>query len=83
MIHYNVGSWGVAFVVNTEGSVFPKTLVWAVPSAVLAGILQHFLHGYIDVDGSKELWSDILLCWDFSLFSGATRHTRAFGRELL
>eukprot|EP00929_Paragymnodinium_shiwhaense_P102906 TRINITY_DN6612_c0_g1_i1.p1 TRINITY_DN6612_c0_g1~~TRINITY_DN6612_c0_g1_i1.p1 ORF type:complete len:628 (+),score=119.37 TRINITY_DN6612_c0_g1_i1:123-2006(+) len=43
MIQYKGGTFAVAFAFQWTGSIIPKALVWAVPAAVCAALLQFFL----------------------------------------
>mmetsp|Transcript_70643 Transcript_70643/g.169290 ORF Transcript_70643/g.169290 Transcript_70643/m.169290 type:complete len:539 (-) Transcript_70643:215-1831(-) len=36
MINYSTGTWGLAFMLQLRGSVFPKAVVWALPAAICA-----------------------------------------------
>lgn len=40
MIDYDEGNWAVAFIFQLHGSVVPKALVWAVPAALMSGLLR-------------------------------------------
>eukprot|EP00445_Apocalathium_hangoei_P080223 CAMPEP_0204194662 /NCGR_PEP_ID=MMETSP0361-20130328/62517_1 /ASSEMBLY_ACC=CAM_ASM_000343 /TAXON_ID=268821 /ORGANISM="Scrippsiella Hangoei, Strain SHTV-5" /LENGTH=502 /DNA_ID=CAMNT_0051156073 /DNA_START=32 /DNA_END=1540 /DNA_ORIENTATION=+ len=40
MINYNHGRWGVGFIWQLQGSVFPKALIWAAPAAMLSIIVN-------------------------------------------
>jgi len=42
MLTYEAGDWGVGFIWQVRGSVIPKALCWAIPSAALA-VGVHFL----------------------------------------
>mmetsp|Transcript_129066 Transcript_129066/g.288484 ORF Transcript_129066/g.288484 Transcript_129066/m.288484 type:complete len:478 (+) Transcript_129066:87-1520(+) len=40
MIEYVFGSWGIGFIFQFTGSVFPKAILWAFPSAVIAFVVS-------------------------------------------
>lgn len=40
MIGYDSGRWGVRFIFQCKGSVFPRSVTWATPSAILAAIIS-------------------------------------------
>eukprot|EP00931_Biecheleriopsis_adriatica_P027163 TRINITY_DN16375_c0_g1_i2.p1 TRINITY_DN16375_c0_g1~~TRINITY_DN16375_c0_g1_i2.p1 ORF type:complete len:573 (+),score=80.89 TRINITY_DN16375_c0_g1_i2:65-1720(+) len=44
MIAYDTGEWGVSFIWQLTGSVFPKALRWALPNALLAILCHYFLN---------------------------------------
>mmetsp|Transcript_90870 Transcript_90870/g.261848 ORF Transcript_90870/g.261848 Transcript_90870/m.261848 type:complete len:611 (+) Transcript_90870:73-1905(+) len=44
MRQYEFGKWGVSFACDMRGSVIPKAMCWAVPSALLAGIMHYLIH---------------------------------------
>lgn len=57
MIDYDVGKWGFKFVFRVHGSVFPKALVLAMPSAILAMTFRLMLHEKLMMDGMSDMWS--------------------------
>lgn len=57
MINYTAGTLGVAFIFRRSGSVFPKALLWGIPSAILSGFLYWFCPAAIDFDGIDTLWT--------------------------
>jgi len=40
MIDYDEGNWAIAFIFQLHGSVVPRALVWAVPAALMSGLLR-------------------------------------------
>jgi len=44
MKDYVTGKWGVAFIFSLSGSVVPKALAWAIPSATMATIIHFCIH---------------------------------------
>eukprot|EP00928_Gymnodinium_smaydae_P004135 TRINITY_DN11437_c0_g2_i1.p1 TRINITY_DN11437_c0_g2~~TRINITY_DN11437_c0_g2_i1.p1 ORF type:complete len:524 (+),score=72.37 TRINITY_DN11437_c0_g2_i1:62-1633(+) len=60
MIAYDSGQWGLAFIWQLHGSVFPKGMAWALPCAALAVGLQLWLsendemRGALGVDDSTR-----------------------------
>jgi len=40
MIEYDEGKWAIAFIFQLRGSVIPKALIWAVPAALMSGLLR-------------------------------------------
>jgi len=52
MISYEPGYWGLACMLQGKGSVFPKAMVWAVPTSILAGVL-HWV--FASQTGIKEI----------------------------
>jgi len=70
MIEYDGGSWGFSVVCRVRGSVFQKAFTVALPSAVLAIVLQFLLKGELggeltelgeklrnQMDGMNTIWS--------------------------
>mmetsp|Transcript_68468 Transcript_68468/g.198585 ORF Transcript_68468/g.198585 Transcript_68468/m.198585 type:complete len:521 (+) Transcript_68468:91-1653(+) len=58
MIRYSHGRWGVTYLFQLRGSVFPKALVWAIPGAGLAAGLSFLkdASGYeMEVSSSSAL----------------------------
>jgi len=59
MIDYDPEVWGVAFIFRISGSVFPKGLMWAIPSAALSVLLHMYFreegHEFEDVDEGIRL----------------------------
>jgi len=56
MIPYDTGKWGISFIFKIRGSVFPKTLTWAVPNALVAFMVKYAMVNYWgDYDGDTVL----------------------------
>lgn len=62
MIDYSPGFWGLGYIFQVRGSVFPRAVVLAIPSAVASVILKVYydeLRELLDgVEGMKEVWFD-------------------------
>jgi putative membrane protein len=65
MIEYDFGKWGIGFIWQIEGSVFPQALMIAVPNACLTVALNWLIHssGYmtlsedsVDLKGALVIW---------------------------
>eukprot|EP00933_Yihiella_yeosuensis_P068105 TRINITY_DN7341_c0_g1_i1.p1 TRINITY_DN7341_c0_g1~~TRINITY_DN7341_c0_g1_i1.p1 ORF type:complete len:364 (+),score=61.94 TRINITY_DN7341_c0_g1_i1:97-1188(+) len=64
MINYATGKWGITFVFQLAGSVFPKAVCWALPNACLALFLHHYVSpgaenpmGYdVKMAGVSAMW---------------------------
>lgn len=61
MITYSVDGFGVSFIFQYHGSVFPKALCWAIPNSALAAVLHHYFHEENEdrqaTGGVSILWS--------------------------
>eukprot|EP00929_Paragymnodinium_shiwhaense_P113311 TRINITY_DN8158_c0_g1_i1.p1 TRINITY_DN8158_c0_g1~~TRINITY_DN8158_c0_g1_i1.p1 ORF type:complete len:561 (+),score=79.44 TRINITY_DN8158_c0_g1_i1:106-1788(+) len=83
MIDYEFGDWGVGFVLKYQGSVFPKSCVWALPagcfSCVYRLILDYVIGEPPDVGGSAftALWGGYTFILGFLL---VFRTQIAYGR---
>eukprot|EP00931_Biecheleriopsis_adriatica_P031629 TRINITY_DN18521_c0_g1_i1.p1 TRINITY_DN18521_c0_g1~~TRINITY_DN18521_c0_g1_i1.p1 ORF type:complete len:573 (-),score=62.98 TRINITY_DN18521_c0_g1_i1:8-1660(-) len=53
MIIYNSDKWQLSFLFQVRGSVFPRALVWAVPSTALAVVLHFFIEKDYDISLSQ------------------------------
>lgn len=49
MITYDQGHWGLLYAFKLHGSVFPKSLCWSCPSALLSILLHQYLHSNPDI----------------------------------
>merc|ERR1719506_3124213 len=49
MIEYEVGYWGLGCILQRHGSVFPKSICWALPCAILSAVMHHLLGRNDDV----------------------------------
>jgi len=63
MIPYEFGTWGIGFIFQLRGSVFPKALFWSVPSALLAATVRYHVSRYnlgshpeASMSGAINLW---------------------------
>jgi len=54
---YSTGTWGIAFIFRISGSVFPKSIVWALPDALLA-VAVSLLYRVGD-ESARPLWLDL------------------------
>lgn len=82
MIDYEFGTWGVLFVFKSEGSVFKRSLVFALPSAVLGYVLSKWIvpltgMDNIDTKGLVSLWGSFTFILGFLL---VFRTQIAYGR---
>lgn len=60
MIRYSPGKWHVLFIFAWNGSVFPKGVTWATPSAMIAVLVSLFIE--VDVT-QKNLSSSLNMLW--------------------
>lgn len=58
MIQYTNGAWGLMLIFQISGSVFPKGLAWAVPSALLAGLLHYLARSDIIQSEALSNWQE-------------------------
>eukprot|EP00933_Yihiella_yeosuensis_P062764 TRINITY_DN65755_c0_g1_i1.p1 TRINITY_DN65755_c0_g1~~TRINITY_DN65755_c0_g1_i1.p1 ORF type:complete len:373 (+),score=87.41 TRINITY_DN65755_c0_g1_i1:132-1250(+) len=60
MIEYNPGEWGVGFLFQMKGSVFPKAFSVAFPNAVLAGFMHvyssYYHQDWLESKGVMQVW---------------------------
>eukprot|EP00927_Polykrikos_kofoidii_P072630 TRINITY_DN6872_c0_g1_i2.p1 TRINITY_DN6872_c0_g1~~TRINITY_DN6872_c0_g1_i2.p1 ORF type:complete len:646 (+),score=98.01 TRINITY_DN6872_c0_g1_i2:184-2121(+) len=74
MITYEFGRWGVGFILQLKGSVFPLAFVWAFPNALLVFVLITLFNSLSATSGMQLLssnganWAGAMAVW--SGFSG-------------
>lgn len=82
MIDYDPGCWGIGFIFQWKGSVYPKTLFWTVPGTLLAILL----HQYFRKIGYNTAYDDSgiklgLSCYNIALsFVLVFRTQQAYAR---
>lgn len=54
MITYHQGKWALSFAFSLHGSVFPKSFVWGLPSALLASGLHYVFEEYPSIRDSVK-----------------------------
>ncbi|CAE8591320.1 unnamed protein product [Polarella glacialis] len=80
MIAYDQGTWGVWFIFQIKGSVFPKAACWATSSSVLAVLVKLFLFSWHDteyMDGVDTIWSSYTFVLGFLI---VFRNNQAYSR---
>eukprot|EP00929_Paragymnodinium_shiwhaense_P119285 TRINITY_DN91174_c0_g1_i1.p1 TRINITY_DN91174_c0_g1~~TRINITY_DN91174_c0_g1_i1.p1 ORF type:complete len:704 (-),score=105.56 TRINITY_DN91174_c0_g1_i1:306-2306(-) len=80
MIPYESGYWGVLFALRVRGSVIPRALAWAVPSAALAGVMHWAAARWwsdFDFEALKDSTDSFIFVLSFLL---AFRTNLAYGR---
>ena len=78
MIDYELGTWWDCFgVVRCSGSVFPKTLTWSIPMAVLAILLEIYWEAPNWTNGLKEVWASCSMVLSFLV---VFRNNQAYSR---
>jgi len=84
MIRYDPGVWGISFAFQLEGSVFPKSLVWAVPCSVTSVILHVIFNNNPTVFhqvGAGDVGASVLTGFTFILgFLVVFRSQQAYSR---
>merc|ERR1719373_837799 len=66
MIEYYPGKWQVSFIFQLHGSVFPKALMWALPSSALCLFLK--LYSFNHWQGKDSLTvSQVWVAYNFVL----------------
>eukprot|EP00927_Polykrikos_kofoidii_P060521 TRINITY_DN5547_c0_g1_i1.p1 TRINITY_DN5547_c0_g1~~TRINITY_DN5547_c0_g1_i1.p1 ORF type:complete len:579 (-),score=73.90 TRINITY_DN5547_c0_g1_i1:189-1925(-) len=85
MIEYDFGKWGVGFILQLKGSVFPKAMAFALPNAVLTFILNILYHrsgdDVEDVLGQPgESWSGAMSIW--SSYTGSLAFLLIFRTQI-
>lgn len=65
MIHYQTGTWGIAFIWRFHGSVFPRGVAWAIPAAVLSASICPFVEEWrvSDWKPSEDQLKNGMLIW--------------------
>mmetsp|Transcript_44207 Transcript_44207/g.89294 ORF Transcript_44207/g.89294 Transcript_44207/m.89294 type:complete len:537 (+) Transcript_44207:112-1722(+) len=83
MIKYSTGTFGLLFVLQCKGSVFPKGLVMAVPNAVLAMLMHTYLQydrdglDLLNMNGVSFLWAGYTSVLGFLIvFRNSQAYTR-------
>lgn len=77
MIDYNPGTWGILFIFQLTGSVFPKALPWAVLNAVCGALLSELLPNDLDFEGFDIMWSSYTFVLGFLI---VFRNNQAYTR---
>jgi len=77
MIEYDPGTFGIAFVFRLRGSVFPKGVMWALPSAVLAVVFHMYMPEELSLEGVDEIWSGYTFVLGFLI---VFRNSQAYSR---
>ncbi|CAE8688400.1 unnamed protein product [Polarella glacialis] len=80
MIAYHPGSWGMSFIFQIKGSVFPKAACWAAASAVIAVLVKLFVFSGNDTDnmnGIENIWSGYTFVLGFLM---VFRNNQAYSR---
>lgn len=63
MIDYTTGKWSLGLVCRTRGSVFPRALTWATPSAVMASTIYFVYYevlghtGWVQANNISIFWT--------------------------
>lgn len=62
MIDYDPGTWGLKFILQCYGSVFPKSLAWAIPNAICGMVIHMYMKDenddiHINLEGVDIMWS--------------------------
>eukprot|EP00928_Gymnodinium_smaydae_P022751 TRINITY_DN19001_c0_g1_i2.p1 TRINITY_DN19001_c0_g1~~TRINITY_DN19001_c0_g1_i2.p1 ORF type:complete len:596 (+),score=113.94 TRINITY_DN19001_c0_g1_i2:102-1889(+) len=78
MIRYAFGTWGVAFIFQITGSVFPKAISWAIPNTLLAVFLKLYVESNSDfVNNVDKIWSGYTFVLGFLV---VFRNNQAYSR---
>mmetsp|Transcript_43960 Transcript_43960/g.80329 ORF Transcript_43960/g.80329 Transcript_43960/m.80329 type:complete len:514 (-) Transcript_43960:128-1669(-) len=81
MIHYDVGRWGVGYIFQFKGSVFPRAMIWALPNACFGALCSiAFRDGWVRQSESSDwvqVWSSYAFVLGFLLvFRTSNAYTR-------
>mmetsp|Transcript_58048 Transcript_58048/g.104308 ORF Transcript_58048/g.104308 Transcript_58048/m.104308 type:complete len:538 (+) Transcript_58048:41-1654(+) len=80
MIAYHPGSWGMSFIFQIKGSVFPKATCWAAASALIAVLVKLFVFSGTDtnyMNGIEDIWSGYTFVLGFLI---VFRNNQAYSR---
>jgi len=76
MIEYSSGYWSVRLIFQARGSVFPKALLWAIPSGILSLVFEYVYHHALEHDSIEQpsklsmIWSSFTFVLGFLVRSG-------------
>ncbi|CAE8714494.1 unnamed protein product [Polarella glacialis] len=80
MIAYQPGTWGISFVFQIKGSVFPKAACWAAVSAAIAVLVKLLVFSWHDTEymnGIEAIWSSYSFVLGFVMvFRNSTAYSR-------
>jgi len=84
MIQYDPGRWSIGFAFTLKGSVFPKSVIWALPCSLVSVVLHHFINANPDFGlhvGAGDVGASVLSGFTFILgFLIVFRSQQAYSR---